>query len=112
MPFATALSVTLDGATGHVVAVRADVSQGLVATTVVGRPDPSVSEARDRCRTAVVNSNLQWPTTRRVTIALSPADSPLAPSAAWTASSLRLGLCRTIAGERGRVGSPPAVVPE
>ena len=76
MPFATAHTVTLDGATGHVVAVQADVSQGVVATTLVGRPDPSVSEARDRCRTAVVNSHLEWPTTRRVTIALSPAELP------------------------------------
>ncbi len=76
MPYATAHTVTLDGATGHVVDVQADVSQGVVATTLVGRPDPSVSEARDRCRTAMVNSGLGWPTTRRVTIALSPAELP------------------------------------
>jgi len=76
MPWATAHSVTLDGATGHVVDVQADVSQGLVATHLVGRPDASVHEARDRCRTAMANSGLQWPNTRRVTIALSPAEIP------------------------------------
>src|SRR4051794_32713797 len=76
MPWATARTVTLTGATGHVVDVQADVTQGMVATTLVGRPDASVSEARDRCRTAVVNSGYSWPTTRRVTILLSPADLP------------------------------------
>ena len=76
MPWATARTATLAGVTGHVVDVQADVTQGLIATTLVGRPDASVSEARDRCRTAVVNSGYRWPTTRRVTILLSPADLP------------------------------------
>ena len=74
--FATARTVTLSGVSGHVVDVQADVSQGMVSTTLVGRPDTSVSEARDRCRTAIVNSHYDWPTTRRVTILLSPADLP------------------------------------
>ena len=76
MPWATARTVTLAGVTGHVIDVQADVTQGLVATTLVGRPDASVNEARDRCRTAIVNSRFRWPTTRRVTILLSPADLP------------------------------------
>lgn len=76
MPFATLRTVTLDGITGHLVDVQADVSQGMVSTTLVGRPDASVSEARDRCRTAVANSGFSWPTTRRVTVLLSPADLP------------------------------------
>ncbi len=76
MGFATARTVTLTGVSGHVIDVQADVTQGLVSTTLVGRPDPSVSEARDRCRSAIVNSRLTWPATRRVTILLSPADLP------------------------------------
>lgn len=66
----------LAGANGHLVDVQADVTQGLVKTTLVGRADSSVLEARDRCRTAIVNSNFTWPTTRRVTVLLSPADLP------------------------------------
>lgn len=73
---ATVHTVTLSGVSGHVVDVQADVSQGMVSTTLVGRPDASVSEARDRYRTAIVNSRFDWPTTRRVTILLSPADLP------------------------------------
>jgi magnesium chelatase family protein len=76
MGCATARTVTLTGVSGHVIDVQADVTQGLVSTTLVGRPDPSVSEARDRCRSAIVNSKLEWPATRRVTILLSPADLP------------------------------------
>ena len=76
MGVATARTVTLDGIRGHVIDVQADVRQGLVNTTMVGRPDPTISESRDRCRTAIVNSRFEWPTTRRVTIALSPADLP------------------------------------
>ena len=74
--FATAHTVTLSGVSGHVIDVQADVSQGMVSTTLVGRPDASVSEARDRCRTAIINSRFQWPSTRRVTVLLSPADLP------------------------------------
>ena len=41
---------------------------GAGATTVlVGRPDASLNEARDRCRMAIVNSGLDWPSSRRTT---------------------------------------------
>jgi magnesium chelatase family protein len=74
MAFATAHTVSLHGALGHLIDVQADVSAGMVGTTLVGRPDTSLHEARDRCRMAVANSGAQWPSTRRVTILLSPAD--------------------------------------
>ena len=76
MPFATASTITLQGAHGHLVDVQVDLAQGVVKTAMVGRPDASVSEARDRCRAAVVNSGFTWPATRRVTVLLSPADLP------------------------------------
>jgi magnesium chelatase family protein len=76
MGFATARTITLQGANGHVIDVQVDVSQGVVKTAMVGRPDASISEARDRCRAAVTNSGFEWPATRRVTILLSPADLP------------------------------------
>jgi magnesium chelatase family protein len=76
MGCATTRTVSLAGVTGHVVDVQADVVAGLVSTTMVGRPDASVSEARDRCRAAITNSGYEWPTTKRVTVLLSPADLP------------------------------------
>jgi magnesium chelatase family protein len=76
MGVATARTITLQGTNGHVVDVQVDVAQGVVKTAMVGRPDASISEARDRCRAAVTNSRFEWPATRRVTILLSPADLP------------------------------------
>jgi len=76
MGFATARTISLQGATGYLIDVQVDVSQGVVMTAMVGRPDASISEARDRCRAAVTNSGFDWPATRRVTILLSPADLP------------------------------------
>ena len=74
---ATARTITLQGAVGHLIDVQADVSQGVPGTTLVGRPDPSINEGRDRCRMAVENTRVfNWPVTRRVTILLSPADLP------------------------------------
>ncbi|WP_248582342.1 YifB family Mg chelatase-like AAA ATPase [Nocardioides sp. InS609-2] len=76
MPFATTHTVSLQGSVGHLIEVQADVSQGIVGMTVVGRPDATLNEARDRVRMAIANSMLAWPATRRVTILLAPADLP------------------------------------
>lgn len=73
---ATTHTVSLQGAIGHVIDVQADLSQGLIATALVGRPDTSISEARDRCKAAVKNSGFDWPSTRRITVLLSPTDLP------------------------------------
>ena len=74
MPFATARTVSLHGAVGHLIDVQSDVSPGQPGLTMVGRPDTTLNEARDRCRMAIINSRLVWPTTKRITILLSPAD--------------------------------------
>ena len=76
MGFARAHTVALQGAVGHLIDVQADVSPGQVGTTLVGRADPTLSEGRDRVRMAIVNSRLEWPATRRITVLLSPADLP------------------------------------
>ena len=56
MPLAQAWSVALVGLEGHLVEIEADIAQGLPKTTLIGLPDASLSEARDRVRAAVVNS--------------------------------------------------------
>ncbi len=66
-------SVALDGVSGRVVTVEADVSNGVPGWSLSGLPDPCVAEARDRCRAAVINSKQQWPD-RRITVAMYPAD--------------------------------------
>lgn len=75
MPFATAHTVSLHGALGHLVDVQADLSPGQPGFVLVGRPDQGLREAEYRCRMAITNSELGWPgTTRRITVLLSPAD--------------------------------------
>jgi magnesium chelatase family protein len=69
----------LDGVQGHVVEVETDIGAGLPKTILVGLPDASLNEAKDRCRAAVLNSGHTWPN-RRVTVALSPASLPKAGS--------------------------------
>ena len=55
------------------VTIEVDVSFGLPAFTVVGLPDPSVRESRDRIRSAVRNSGFEFPP-HRVIVNLAPAD--------------------------------------
>ncbi len=74
---ATVRSATLAGVWGHPVSVEVHVSAGLPAFTVVGLPDASCREARDRVRAAIVSSGLTWPM-RRITVNLAPGDVPKA----------------------------------
>ena len=55
------------------VIVEVDVSYGLPIFTMVGLPDTSIRESRDRVRTAIRNSGYQFPH-HRVTVNLAPAD--------------------------------------
>ena len=55
------------------VTIEVDVSFGLPAFTVVGLPDLSVRESRDRIRSAVRNSGFEFPP-HRVIVNLAPAD--------------------------------------
>ena len=65
-------SATLQGAIGSSVSVEVHVSNGLPGFTIVGLPDTSVREARDRVRAAFLSSGLSWPL-KRVTINLAPS---------------------------------------
>ncbi|MGP4003922.1 YifB family Mg chelatase-like AAA ATPase [Streptomyces sp. 8N706] len=75
MGFARTCSVALVGVEGVVVEVQADLEPGLAAFALVGLPDKSLVESRDRVRAAVVNSGADWPQ-RKLTVGLSPASVP------------------------------------
>jgi magnesium chelatase family protein len=63
------------GVEGVVVEVQADLEPGVAAFTLVGLPDKSLVESRDRVRAAVVNSGADWPQ-KKLTVGLSPASVP------------------------------------
>lgn len=73
----TTHAVTLVGLEAHVIRVETHVGAGLVVFTVVGLPDTSVREAKDRVRAALQSCGVEW-FDRRVTVSLSPADIPKA----------------------------------
>jgi magnesium chelatase family protein len=72
-----ALAVAIVGLHGHLVEVEADISTGLPAFGLVGLPDASLQESRDRVRAAAANSGFPLPQ-QRITVNLSPAALPKA----------------------------------
>jgi magnesium chelatase family protein len=75
MSLARTHSIALVGVEGHPVEIEADIENGLVGLLLVGLPDTALREARDRIRSAIVNSREKWPN-RRITVGLSPASLP------------------------------------
>jgi magnesium chelatase family protein len=68
-------SAALVGLSAEVVEIEADVLSGLPATVIVGLPDTSVQEARERVKFAIKNSGAMYPRSR-VAVNLAPADLP------------------------------------
>ncbi len=67
------LSGTLHGVEGRLIAVEADVSEGLPVFNMVGYLASEVREASDRVRTALKNAGFRLPP-KKITVNLSPAD--------------------------------------
>lgn len=65
-------SAVIFGAKGYPVTVEVQVVNGLPAFSIVGLPDESVRESRDRVRAAVVSSGQSWPS-QRITVNLAPS---------------------------------------
>lgn len=65
-------SMTLHGLEGFIVDVQVDVAGGLPCWEIVGLPDISIREAKERVRTAIKNSGYEFPS-RRIVINLAPA---------------------------------------
>ena len=55
------------------VTAEVDISDGLPALSIVGLPDATVRESKERIRSAIKNSRFAWPQTR-LTVNLAPAD--------------------------------------
>src|SRR5574341_1648744 len=66
-------SAAVLGVEAFPVSVEVDVSFGLPVVTMVGLPDTTVRESRDRVRLAIRNSGFEFPP-HRVTVNLAPAD--------------------------------------
>lgn len=67
------ISATHNGLEGFLIDVEVDISKGLPQFTIVGLPDTSVKEAKERVRAAIINCGFEFPL-GRITINLAPAD--------------------------------------
>lgn len=68
-------AVSLLGLTGAIIEIEADLSSNLPAFILIGLPDAALGEAKDRVRSAAVNSGCALPN-RKITVNLSPAALP------------------------------------
>lgn len=90
-------TTALIGVRAEIVTIEANIGPGLPGTYIVGMGDTAITEARDRMRTAVMNSALDWPRTK-IILSLSPAAMPKAGS--------HLDLAMVIAVLTARVEDP------
>ncbi len=67
-------SMALQGLDGYLIEVQVDVSNGMPCWEMVGLPDTSVKEAKERVKTAIKNSGYEM-LSKRIVINLAPADT-------------------------------------
>lgn len=75
MPLATTYSRAHVGMDAPLVTIEVHLSSGLPAFNIVGLPEAAVREAKDRVRSAILNSQLDFPN-GRLTVNMAPADLP------------------------------------
>jgi len=63
----------LQGLNGYIIEVETDLSRGLPMFAIVGLPDTSIKESKERVRTAIKNSGFEFPLSR-ITVNLAPAN--------------------------------------
>lgn len=75
MSVATVFSRAIVGMEAQVVTVEVHLSNGLPSLSIVGMAETAVKESKDRVRSALLNSQFNFPP-QRITINLAPADLP------------------------------------
>lgn len=76
MKLATVYTRAVQGISAPQVTVEVNLSTGLPAFTIVGMPEASVREARDRVKTALINAGFDFPAATKIMVNMAPADVP------------------------------------
>lgn len=71
--YAQSFGATTVGLNGIIVTVEVDIANGIPCLEIVGLPDASVRESKERVRVAIKNAGFEYPQ-KRITINLAPAD--------------------------------------
>lgn len=72
---AKVISAAPIGFEGHLIEVESDATKGLPSLQIVGLGNKAIDEAKERVKSAIANSLLEFPA-RRITINLAPAELP------------------------------------
>lgn len=67
--------IALQGLLGSLIDIEVDIADGIPIYSLLGLPDTSLQESRDRVRAALINTGQRWPN-KKVTVSLSPAWLP------------------------------------
>ena len=87
------------GINAQAVSVEVHLSNGIPAFTIVGLAETAVKESKDRVRSAIINSQFEFPC-RKITVNLAPADLPK------TGSGFDLPIAIGILAASGQIPSP------
>jgi magnesium chelatase family protein len=71
--YAQSFGATTVGLNGIIITVEVDIANGIPCLEIVGLPDASVRESKERVRAAIKNAGFEYPQ-KRITINLAPAD--------------------------------------
>lgn len=66
-------TISLNGLEGHLIDVQTDINSGIPSFEIVGLPDTTVKEAKERVKTAIKNLKYQFPS-KKILINLAPAN--------------------------------------
>jgi len=66
-------TIALNGLEGHLIDVQTDINSGIPSFEIVGLPDTTVKEAKERVKTAIKNLKYQFPS-KKILINLAPAN--------------------------------------
>lgn len=91
-------SISLLGLDGCLISVQVDVSGGLPGWDIVGLPDASVKEAKERVRTAIKNSGYELQS-RKIIVNLAPADTKKEGSAFDLPIAIGILICTEVINE-------------
>lgn len=67
-------SIALQGLDGYLISIQVDISAGMPHFEIVGLPDTSVRESKERVKTAIKNSGAEF-LSRKIVINLAPANT-------------------------------------
>lgn len=94
--YAQTNGAVIDGLDGKLVVVEVNITSGLPHFDIVGLPNASVREARERVRAAITNSGLEFPM-KRIIVNLAPAELKK------NSAGLDLAICMGILGASGQI---------